>query len=110
MAIQKSTGNVFKDLGFTEPEAENLIMRSFFMNKIAFWISENELTQKEASQHLGITQSRVSDIKTGKIHKFTVDNLMLLLGKTGVSFHPKETRTRTSLEVVIPTRWDVHPR
>ena len=109
MAIHKSTGNVFEDLGFDETEAQNLRLRSFLMRKISQWINENEFTQKEASKKLGVTQSRISDINTGKIHKFTVDNLLYLLGATGVSFHPKETRTRTTLEVVIPEQWGNHP-
>jgi predicted XRE-type DNA-binding protein len=109
MAIHESTGNVFEDLGFSATEAENLRLRSFLMSKIAFWIQENGLTQKQASQTLGVTQSRISDIVTGKIHKFTVDSLMYLLGTTGVSFQPKETKTRTTLEMIIPGRWDCHP-
>ncbi len=109
MAIHKSTGNVFDDLGFETIEAENLRLRSFLMRKISYWISENELTQKEASKRLGVTQSRVSDINTGKIHRFTVDGLMSLLGATGVTFQPKETKNRTTFEVVIPDRWDNHP-
>ena len=109
MAIHKSTGNVFEDLGFNEAEAENLRLRSFLMSKISFWIQENGLTQKQASQALGVTQSRISDIATGKIHKFTVDSLMYLLGVTGVSFKPKETKTRTVLEMVIPGHWDSYP-
>jgi len=109
MAIHKSSGNVFEDLGFDASEAENLRIRSFLMRKISHWISENEFTQKEASKRLGVTQSRISDINTGKIHKFTVDSLIYLLGATGVSFRPKETKTRTILEVIIPDRWDNHP-
>lgn len=109
MAIQKSSGNVFADLGFDEIEAQNLRLRSFLMDKIAFWIQENALTQKKAAKALGVTQSRVSDITTGKIHKFTVDNLMYLLGTTGVSFQPKETKTRSTLEIVIPGHWYSHP-
>jgi predicted XRE-type DNA-binding protein len=109
MAIHKSSGNVFEDLEFDATEAQNLRIRSFLMNKISFWITENKFTQKEASKKLRVTQSRISDIKTGKIHKFTVDNLMYLLGATGVSFQPKETKNRTTLEVIIPDRWDSHP-
>ena len=97
MAIQKSSGNVFKDLGFDRAEAGNLRVRSFLMSKISQWIKEQGYTQQQAAKELGITQSRVSDLMTGKIHKFTVDNLLAMLSLMGFDMEPVETRTRSSL-------------
>jgi predicted XRE-type DNA-binding protein len=99
MAIHKSSGNVFTDLGFTKPEAANLRVRSILMSKISEWIKENELTQAAAGEVLGISQSRVSDLMRGKIHKFTVDNLLNMLATIGYFLVPVESNNRTSLEI-----------
>ena len=41
------------------------------------------MTQTEASIMLGIQQSRISDIKCGKIQRFSVDALIKLLAAAG---------------------------
>ncbi|MEE9326435.1 MAG: XRE family transcriptional regulator [Cocleimonas sp.] len=40
-------------------------------------------TQTEVAKRLGITQSRISDLMRGKIQKFTIDNLVNMMGKSG---------------------------
>ena len=97
MAIKKSSGDVFKDLGFATSEAANLRVRAFLMSKLTEWIKDNEFKQKDAAEILGVTQSRVSDIMTGKIQKFTVDNLLNMLSTAGFDFVPVETKAKTSL-------------
>jgi len=56
MAIKKSSGDVFKDLGFESPEAGNLRVRSYLMAKLTQWVRENGYTQTQAAEELGITQ------------------------------------------------------
>lgn len=46
-------------------------------------IKKNEWTQKEAAEHLQVTQSRISDLKNSKIEKFTIDAMFDLLDKIG---------------------------
>ncbi|WP_460119015.1 helix-turn-helix domain-containing protein [Pseudomonas sp. S2_C03] len=41
------------------------------------------LKQSEAATRLGIAQSRVSELATGKIEKFTIDAMMDMLDKLG---------------------------
>lgn len=41
------------------------------------------LKQSEAAARLGIAQSRVSELATGKIEKFTIDAMMDMLDKLG---------------------------
>jgi predicted XRE-type DNA-binding protein len=97
MAIHKSSGDVFKDLGFDQAESGNLRVRAFLMGKITQWIRDNGYTQQQAAEELGITQSRISDLMTGKINKFTVDNLLSMLSLMGFDMQPVETRTHSSL-------------
>lgn len=42
-----------------------------------------ELKQADAAQRLGVSQPRISDLMRGKIHRFSVDMLVTLLGKMG---------------------------
>ena len=81
--VIKSSGNVFRDLGFDASKAENLRLRSQLMIELERLIHDSRLTQNEAAELLGIQQSRVSDLVRGKIHRFSIDTLVNLLGKAG---------------------------
>lgn len=81
--VIKSSGNVFRDLGFDASEAENLRLRSQLMIELERLIHDSRLTQNEAAELLGIQQSRVSDLVRGKIDRFSIDTLVNLLGKAG---------------------------
>jgi predicted XRE-type DNA-binding protein len=83
MRVTKSSGNVFKDLGFESGEAENLRLRSELMLELETLIRDSGLTQTEAAEFLGIQQSRVSDLVRGKIDRFSIDTLVKLLAKAG---------------------------
>lgn len=81
--ITESCGNVFIDLGFPPDEAAVLAMRSRLMCELEILIAENKWTQAEAAQHLGIGQSRVSDLVRGKWEKFSLDMLVTLAVRAG---------------------------
>lgn len=83
MNVTKSSGNVFKDLGFEDGEAESLRLRSDLMRELEKLIRDSGLTQSEAAELLGIQQSRVSDLVRGKIDRFSIDTLVKLLAKAG---------------------------
>ena len=85
---QKSSGNVFSDLGFDAEEALNLKIRSDLMIELSKLIEERGLTQTVAAELLEVTQPRVSDLMRGKIDRFSVDSLIGMLGRAGarVSF------------------------
>jgi predicted XRE-type DNA-binding protein len=76
--------DVFSDLGFNAAEAENLRIRSAMMRALASSIRNNELTQVRAAKVLGVSQPRVSDLMSGKIHLFSIDNLVILLAAAGL--------------------------
>lgn len=57
-------------------EASDFSMRVDLMLDIRDMIQERGLTQSQAAELIGITQSRVSEIVNGKFRKFTVDALM----------------------------------
>ena len=81
--VQKSSGNVFRDLGFSRGEAEHLKIRSDLMIRLTRFIEAGHLTQAQAARLLGVTQPRISDLVRGKIDRFSVDSLIEMLGRTG---------------------------
>jgi len=83
MTAVKSCGNVFADLGFDEQEAANLKLRSQLMIEVEKDLMGKKLTQQAAAKVLGISQPRVSDLKRGKVDKFTIDMLVNFLTKLG---------------------------
>ena len=81
--ITESSGNVFKDLGFDDAEAEVMLMRSDLMIDLRLYIEKCGLTQAQIAKKLGITQSRVSDLIRGKWEKFNLEMLITLEGRLG---------------------------
>ncbi len=80
--IDRSGGNVFTDLGFREPEAENLLLRSKLMSEIR--TVTRGLTQAQAAKRFGVTQPRLNDLLRGKIDKFSLDALVNMLAAAGL--------------------------
>lgn len=76
--------DVFSQLSFAPGEAENRRIRSAMMRALVSFIREKKLTQHEAAVMLGVTQPRVSDLMRGKIHLFSIDNLVVLLAAAGL--------------------------
>ena len=83
MRIEQSSGNVFRDLGFSDDEAENLRIRADLMISLTELIEDRGLTRAQAAKLLGVTQPRVSDLMRGKIQLFSVDSLIEMLGHAG---------------------------
>jgi predicted XRE-type DNA-binding protein len=81
--LTRSSGNVFRDLGFAEEEAEHLRLRSLLMIELRKLIAARGLTQKEAAALFGVTQPRVSDLVRGKITLFSLDTLVDMLAHAG---------------------------
>ena len=78
--IRRSTGNVFRDLGFDAAESENLRLRSDLMIVLSKLITARRLTQAKAAAMFGVSQPRVSDLMRGRIDRFSVDTLVAMLG------------------------------
>jgi len=83
MRLEQSSGNVFRDLGFSDDEAENLRIRADLMISLTELIEDRGLNRAQAAKLLGVTQPRVSDLMRGKIQLFSVDSLIEMLGHAG---------------------------
>ena len=82
--IASSSGNVFVDLGFSPEEAAILQMRADLMADLRKVIKARKLTQAKAAKVLGVSQSRVSDLVTGKWEKFSLEMLITLATRAGI--------------------------
>jgi len=97
-----SCGNVFKDLGFENPD--EALAKSRLARQIYKVIKHKKLTQKEAAKILGIDQPKVSDIIRGNLSKYSLDRLMRFVRMLGngieirIKSHSKQ-KSRPKLEV-----------
>src|SRR5688500_13057394 len=92
--IRRSSGNVFKDLGFPTREAAHLLIRSDLMIQLTKTLKERRLTQVRAARLLGVSQPRVSDLVRGRIDLFSIDSLVEMLARLGVSVSLRIRRSK----------------
>jgi len=59
-------------------------MRAQLSMGLEQWLEKSRMTQAEAAKVLGITQARVSDLKRGKIDRFSMDLLVRLAARAGL--------------------------
>ena len=99
LKVTRSTGNVFRDLGFPPDEAEHLRVRSDLLVQLQKAIKSQGLKQAEAAKLLGVTQPRVSDLMRGRLDLFSVDSLIDMLARVGVRVRVVFTTTKRSARV-----------
>ncbi len=99
----ESSGNIFKDLGFSNPE--EALAKAALAAQLYKIIKDRKLTQEEAAQIMGVEQPRVSEIVCGKLSKYTVDRLLRYLLQLGqdieicVTTHTRKT-SQPSISVI----------
>ncbi len=74
---------VFHDL-FPAEKAAEMEMRAQLLIGLEQWLEKSGMTQAEAAKVLGVTQARVSDLKRGKIDRFSMDLLVRLAARAGL--------------------------
>lgn len=70
--IRRSSGNVFKDVGFPPEKAAHLLIRADLMLQVECVLKDQKLTQSEAAKLLGVSQPRVSDLVRGRVDLFSI--------------------------------------
>lgn len=83
--IRRSSGNVFCDAGFPTSEAAHLLIRADLMIEARRILKRRRLTQLQAAKVLDVTQPRVSDLVRGRIELFSIDTLVDMLARLGVT-------------------------
>jgi predicted XRE-type DNA-binding protein len=82
--VTPSTGNVFRDLGFSTADAEHLLVRADLLIQVQKAIASKGMKQAEAATTLRVTQPRVSDLLRGRLDLFSTDTLIDMLARLGV--------------------------
>jgi predicted XRE-type DNA-binding protein len=62
------------------------------MRALAAHSRREKLTQAQAAKLPGVTRPRISDLMRGKIHLFSIDNLVVLLAAAGLQVDLKIVR------------------
>ena len=75
----RSSGNVYKDLGF--PDAEEMQAKAILVSRIMEIIKKKKWTQKKAAEILCITQPKISLLKRGHFSGFSIGKLINILNK-----------------------------
>ena len=102
--IVKSSGNIFKDIGVSDPE--RTLIRSQVMSRVTEIIKERGLTQVKAGRILNLTQSKVSNLMNGKLSVFSLEHLFKLLTAlqwdVEIIIKPKsKTETKATMSVLL---------
>jgi predicted XRE-type DNA-binding protein len=101
--IERSSGNVFDDLGL--PDAAALLAKSELVSRICDIIAKRGLTQAQAAKILGINQPKVSALMRGHLDGFSSDRLFRFLNALGsdieIAVKPRaRSSRRPSIRVV----------
>ncbi len=99
LKVARSSGNVFRDVGFAPEEAEHLRIRADLMIQLQKLIASRRLKQAEAAKILRVTQPRVSDLLRGRIDLFSTDALIDMLARIGVRVKVVLKPSRRGLKV-----------
>ena len=82
--VTRSSGNVFRDIGFRDEQAEHLLVRSDLLIQLQKAIASRGMKQAEAATVLKVTQPRVSDLLRGRVDLFSTDTLIDMLARLGI--------------------------
>ena len=63
--------------------ADKVTIKHQLLEAITQWIAENQCTQREAAQLLGISSSRLADLLGQNIEEWSVDALVEMVLRTG---------------------------
>ena len=100
---EKSSDNVFTDLGL--PNSEQELLKARLTVQIYKLIKERELTQSNAAQLLGTTQAQVSALMRCRPVSVSIGRLMEFLTVLGqdveVTVRPSSTESTGDMSVVV---------
>ena len=78
---EQSSGNGFKNVGFSDAEAERSLLKADLAFEIYNIIERRKLTQAKAGKILGVDPSDISRLKGGDFNRFSVERLFTLLNR-----------------------------
>ena len=104
ITARRGSGNIFRDMGFTEAQASELAIKSALIDAIRETIEQRGLTQLEAAKLCRTDQPTLSKVLRGRMESITIDRLALWLASLGriVEIHvrPYNSRSKTGQLVI----------
>jgi predicted XRE-type DNA-binding protein len=85
-------GSVWDALEETPEEAVNMRLRSELAIAVRGVVEGWQVTQAQAAARLGVTQPRLNDLLRGRIAKFSLDALIALAERAGLTVRMEITR------------------
>ena len=79
--VTPSSGNVYADLGFDNPE--EMLLKAELVRQISVAIKEKGLNQYQAAEVLGIDQPKVSALVRGRFSGYSIERLFKYLNALG---------------------------
>ncbi len=79
----RTFASVWDALEDTRAVAANMRMRAELMIEVQRYVAASGLTQSAAARRLGVTQPRLNDLLRGRIDKFSLDALVMMLARAG---------------------------
>jgi len=95
--IERSSGNVYADLGL--PDAEEMLVKARLATKIGEIIKHRHLTQQQAAEILGMPQSKISNMLRGNFRGISEAKMIECLNMLGRDIEiivKKAPRTHTA--------------
>jgi predicted XRE-type DNA-binding protein len=77
--------SVWDAIADSPEEAAHLKLRAQLMDAIKAYLAHESITQAEAAHRLGVPRSRVSELVNDRISKFTIDKLVNMAARVGLS-------------------------
>lgn len=95
--LVRGSGNVFRDFGHPDAEAEQL--KSVLAARVIGVLDRRGLTVRAAAKLTGVAAADFSRLRRARLDRFTIDRLMAILGRLDQDVRVRVTvRRRTSGE------------
>jgi predicted XRE-type DNA-binding protein len=79
--IRRGSGNVFADLGHTDPDTH--LLKAELVNRIHEIMRDRKLTQTQAAHTVGMSQPDISRLLKGQFRDVSVERIMRMLTRLG---------------------------
>ncbi len=81
LEVLRGSGNVFRDLGHTNPDVEHV--KAILAAEIIKALDKEQLSVRAADKRTGIAAADFSRIRNADLGRFTVDRLMSIINRLG---------------------------
>ena len=86
--IEKSSGNVFLDIGFPEEEAEYLLLRTDLAFEVHRALDTRKLSRTKIAELLGLSPEEVAHLMEWHLDAFSVEQLFTFLNRLNHNVEP----------------------